>query len=920
MPGGTPEFEAARAAWASSFIDACIQGTLGLVSITDHHDVNFIPYVTEAAKAQGIVAVFPGVEVTCSDKTQCLAIFDPASDPSVWTRLINQLPEIEMAPATSAKISPTEVANISIEALFDRVANDTVLRDQCILLPHFSDGSAHKHLNIDGHQLRFCNIKCDGVYIEKPYDELLPETKQKAYGNIPDWGARRRAFIATGDNRKANWERLGFHSCWIKLGETSIEGLRQALLADESRITYTPPVTPIDKIVEVRVLSTLTGPSELSLSFNEGFNALIGGRGSGKSALLEYLRFGLGRTETDLPPMNDGETVHDREARLINDTLASGYVDVVLDRGGIREKWHRDLTDRDVIEIEDATGAVTELTLADAQRRFRARAFYQKGLSTTMNRAAAAAEQITGIAAAEQLDARREIDSSIDAAKRQIGAAMRDLASFWQVQLERRRVAAGISDLKARINAITERMKKEGVQQATLDVLAQKPVIDRGKSFQAEVRKTMDADAERLIELKTTLLHVPIYQFEGVSVFPELKELDEAVSKAKATATTHLEAALAEIEALDRKYQKSAASFATLSEDFAQKHAAAMQAQTSSREQVADSKRLSAELATLEQSDIDLAKTESKLVGAPANFNQARSHLEQLVRRRQAVLHLAARKVEKQSRMLKAKMLKDPSPKEYIDAAMGLLEASRVQDAREKCVDWIGELLTPGSEITWPMARDSIVELYKSKIAAGSPSAPSEEIIARIQDIIAFTSGLTPHQATRIFQNLSDETVSNIVAAVPRDSITLTYVENRKASAFDKASPGQQASALLELLLNQSAGTLIVDQPEDDLDNRVIMDIVKLIRSSKSQRQLVFSTHNPNVVVNGDADKVIALRSTTPIGSDDASTQIDIEVDGAIETPEVRRVITHIMEGGKDAFDLRGRKYNFEALEAQLMP
>ncbi|RYF55703.1 MAG: ATP-binding protein [Comamonadaceae bacterium] len=118
--------------------------------------------------------------------------------------------------------------------------------------------------------------------------------------------------------------------------------------------------------------------------------------------------------------------------------------------------------------------------------------------------------------------------------------------------------------------------------------------------------------------------------------------------------------------------------------------------------------------------------------------------------------------------------------------------------------------------------------------------------------------------------------------------------------------------------VNQSAGTLIVDQPEDDLDNRIIMDIVKLIRSSKSRRQLVFSTHNPNVVVNGDADKIIALRSSTPGEANTAISQIEIDVDGSIETPEVRRAITHVMEGGRAAFDLRGRKYNFDGLITEI--
>ena len=87
---------------------------------------------------------------------------------------------------------------------------------------------------------------------------------------------------------------------------------------------------------------------------------------------------------------------------------------------------------------------------------------------------------------------------------------------------------------------------------------------------------------------------------------------------------------------------------------------------------------------------------------------------------------------------------------------------------------------------------------------------------------------------------------------------------------FERASPGQQASALLTLLLNQEAGTLIIDQPEDDLDNRVIMVIVKLLQTTKRRRQLIFATHNPNFVVNGDADKVVGLAPNVEPAAPDA--------------------------------------------------
>ena len=199
---------------------------------------------------------------------------------------------------------------------------------------------------------------------------------------------------------------------------------------------------------------------------------------------------------------------------------------------------------------------------------------------------------------------------------------------------------------------------------------------------------------------------------------------------------------------------------------------------------------------------------------------------------------------------------------------------------------------------------------------AGSPTEPSEEDALKIRNMFFPGTTITTQQSVKIYHNLQDENLGSIFAATPRDYIILTYIDQGRDVPFEQASPGQQASALLELLLRQSAGTLIIDQPEDDLDNRVIMKIVSLIRTSKSRRQLLFATHNPNIVVNGDADKVIALKSGEVIPGSNSAVPIAVDVDGAIETPAVRNVITHVMEGGKEAFDLRSRKYNFQAAAA----
>jgi len=915
LPGGTQENEDARKGWASSFIEECRARVIELVAITDHHDMTFVPYVTAAAKPEGFTLVMPGVEVTCNDNTQCLVLFDPTSCPDDWGHLLGKLNGIVRAPPGDPKTAPTVNANMTIRELFEAAAADRALLDKYVIIPHFSDGNAHKHLNEPGHHERFAQLECDCVYIEKPYADLEDLTKDKAYGKIPDWGSRRRAIVATGDNRHHTWERLGAHECWIKLGEETVEGLRQAFLADEARITHATPVVPSEQIVQLSVMSSLTGDELFSINFNDGFNALIGGRGSGKSALLEYLRFGLGRTARDLAGSDtEHSTGFDRDARLIEDTLGEyGYVEVAIAREGVRETWYRDLQDRDEIIITSDDGEETELTIGDAQRRFPARAFYQKGLSTTMNNAENAAEQITGIAAAEQLGKRREIDGAIEKAKREIGTTLRRQSAFWQIQLERKRAQERIADLKRRIAAIAARLEKEGVQKSTLEVIGQAPIFDRAKNYQAQLNRTRAVEYERFISTKKSVLSVSLGAFAGVDAFPEITALDDAVQKTRGGILKHIDAILKEYDDLGKEYVTSLSTFETRHSEYNAQLQQAVEAQRAHRQLLTDSAKLTAELREAEAEELEIGENEERAKDAPEKFSVACRELDRLLAERTRVLSEAAHKVEtEQSRLLKAKFKRDPRPREYAEALIKLLSGARVQDLDSKCQEWVSELSRIDANPSWTSIKRSILELYKAKILAGSPAEPSDEQVANIRKLFFTQTALTRQQSQRTYQNLDDSALSDIFAAVPRDYIVMTYIDQGHDVEFEKASPGQQASALLELLLSQSAGTLIIDQPEDDLDNRIIMEIVAQIRTSKSGRQLLFATHNPNIVVNGDADKVIALKSGDYVPGSRVGARIQVDVDGAIETGDVRDAITHLMEGGKRAFDLRSRKYNFE--------
>jgi chromosome segregation protein len=124
---------------------------------------------------------------------------------------------------------------------------------------------------------------------------------------------------------------------------------------------------------------------------------------------------------------------------------------------------------------------------------------------------------------------------------------------------------------------------------------------------------------------------------------------------------------------------------------------------------------------------------------------------------------------------------------------------------------------------------------------------------------------------------------------------------------FRNASAGQQATALLKTLLNQAGPPLIIDQPEEDLDNPVMLEIVEQVWKAKQKRQLIFASHNANLVVNGDAE-LVAWCDYRTTGDQSRGT---IAGEGAIDVTAVRDAIKAIMEGGEAAFNLRKEKYGF---------
>jgi hypothetical protein len=119
----------------------------------------------------------------------------------------------------------------------------------------------------------------------------------------------------------------------------------------------------------------------------------------------------------------------------------------------------------------------------------------------------------------------------------------------------------------------------------------------------------------------------------------------------------------------------------------------------------------------------------------------------------------------------------------------------------------------------------------------------------------------------------------------------------------DKLSPGQRSSAMLPIVALSETMPLIIDQPEDNLDNRMVGTVLtKILADLKEHRQIIVATHNPNIVVGGDAEQVIVLDAT------EAHRAIVVQM-ASIDTQAIIKSVISIMEGGAEAFRARERRY-----------
>jgi len=166
---------------------------------------------------------------------------------------------------------------------------------------------------------------------------------------------------------------------------------------------------------------------------------------------------------------------------------------------------------------------------------------------------------------------------------------------------------------------------------------------------------------------------------------------------------------------------------------------------------------------------------------------------------------------------------------------------------------------------------------------------------------VAERTGLDEDRSRRVIDALREtETLYRLETVELEDLPRIELLDGRDYKDSAELSTGQRCTTILPILLLESERPLLIDQPEDNLDNRFIYEtVVKSLNDAKGRRQLIFVTHNPNIPVLGDAERVFVLASDGKQGRLSKAGTVD----------ELKQDIELLLEGGPEAFLLRKERY-----------
>ncbi len=843
-----------------AIVDACLELGVEVIAVTDHYRVNTGEGLVAAARNAGI-HVFRGFEAVTKDGVHLLCLFDEDKTTSSLERIIGE-----------CGVHDTKIASPTGQLDCDELLRNAHRWGAVCIAAHVAADGGGLLKKLSG-QTRaqvwkspaLLAASLPGPIADAPdgLRQILQNKEAQYHRDHPV------AIVNAQDVSGPDDLKNPSASCWVKMSSVSVEGLRQAFLDPESRIRLATDPLP-EEHAEFLALAWEGGFLDgTTIHFNENLNVLVGGRGTGKSTIIESLRCVLA-----LEPLGEeAEKLHDGVVRHV---LRSGTKISLLIRSH-RPTPHCYTIERMIPNppiVRDEDGTVLNLTPTNILPR--AEIFGQHEISElTRSR-----EKLTVL-----LERFTDHDVSLTRRKAEV-----------QRELERSRVRLMEADRE--VKAAEARLAALPALEETLKRFQQAGLEERLKEQSMLVRE------ERIVETVTDRI-APFKELQGQ--LQRSLPIDTAFVSPKALEGLPNAKLLAEagdiFGRLNQRLTNAAVSIAQALGDAEGEFEKLRERWTKAKAQTEAA--FGKILRELQKSKID-----------GAEFIRLRRQIEELrPLKEQHAKHVRdLREHETHRRKLIAEW-EDLKAKEFRAIERAAQKVSRVLRDRVQV------------QVTFAGNREPLFRLIRDEVG-GNLSAAVERLkgldhlslpefaaaCREGKDALVKQFGLSPATSERIVGS-GPELFMRIeeLDLTPTTKIELnTAAEGEPAvwQSLEELSTGQKATAVLLLLLLESEAPLVVDQPEDDLDNRFITDgVVPIMRREKRKRQFLFSTHNANIPVLGDAELILGLTAKGEAGQGQA--RIPPEFMGSIDAKPVRELVEEILEGGKVAFETRRMKYGF---------
>ncbi len=850
LPSAYPD----EASYNQALVDACLKLGIEVLGVTNHYDVQGSATLIATARQAGL-QVFPGFEAVSKDGIHILCLFEPDRPLQELERIIGECGVHDyQSPSPSGDLDATEILGRAPKWACVFVAAHVA-----------SDGGLLRMLHNQARVNAWKSPHLLACSLPGPIDDSPDDVRPILQNKNPEYRrARSVAVINAQDvNGPEDLEKPG-KACWIKMSEVSVEGLRQAFLDPDSRIRLAADPAPEEHMELVAMAWDGGFLDGQAIHFNENLNTLVGGRGAGKSTLIESIRYVL-----DLEPL--GSDARKSHEGIVRDVLKSGTRIYLLARS-TRPADRRYRIERIVPNpptVRDEQGQVLPFHPRDILPGVEV--FGQHEISELTK----GGDKLTPL-----LDRFIQRDPVLKSRKVE---SEKELARSRSQLLEVRQEIRAIDERLGRLPGLEETLKR--YQEVGLeDRLKEQSLVLR----EERVLKTVD---ERMARFDGFLdqLRREMHIDRAFLSPPALADLPgrEVLARANAALVT-LESSLLEIstrmeEALQRASQEITAVKAAWTE-----------------RKLSVQREYEKILRDLQRSNVD-----------GEEFIRLRRQVEDLrpLQERRALLMRDLEEIRSRRRNLLAEW-EDLNNSEFQELKRAANRVRKDLDGYVRVEVTAGGDRSPLLQLVQELAGGRLAETKEA--LRHRPTLSLRELADALREgseKVQVLLGIPPSQAERLTAACPDLALrieELDLPATTRIELNVGTGEQPHWQELQDLSTGQKATAVLLLLLLESEAPLIVDQPEDDLDNRFITEvIVPKMRREKRRRQFVFSTHNANIPVLGDAELIVGMETRH------GQAELPPENMGSIDSAPVRGLVEEILEGGERAFELRRLKYGF---------